>query len=116
DRATFERYYVQNLQPAMREETKRFARHLIDANRSIVDFLDADYTFVNRPLAVHYGMADAVPAADGHLFRRVKLTDPNRGGLLGQASVLTVTANGVETSPVTRGIWLLETILGTPPA
>jgi hypothetical protein len=61
-------------------------------------------------------MESAVGAADGHLFRQVKLSDSNRGGLLGQASVLTVTANGVETSPVTRGVWLLENILGTPPA
>lgn len=116
DRALFDRYYTRNLQPAMREETRLFARHLIDADESIVRFLDADYTFVNRPLAVHYGVADAVKPAEGHMFHRVTLTDPNRGGLLGQGSVLTVTANGVETSPVTRGVWLLENILGTPPA
>jgi hypothetical protein len=116
DRATFERYYTQNLQPAMREETKLFTRHLIDTNASIVEFLDSDYTFVNRPLAVHYGMPNAVTPAEGHLFHKVKLADPNRGGLLGQGSVLTVTANGVETSPVNRGVWLLENILGTPPA
>ncbi len=116
DRATFEEYYDQSLQSAMRKETELFTRNLIDSNESVVRFLDADYTFLNRPLARHYGMKEAVPAADGHLFRRVKLTDPNRGGLLGQGSVLTVTANGVETSPVTRGVWILENILGTPPA
>ena len=100
----------------MRRETQLFTRHLLDKNESIVRFLDADYTFVNRPLAKLYGMGDAVSPADGNAFRQVKLTDPNRGGLLGQASVLTVSANGVETSPVTRGVWLLENILGiTPP-
>ncbi len=116
DRDAFERYYAQNLQPAMKRETQLFARHLLDHNESIVRFLDADYTFVNRPLAKLYGLADTVSTADGHLFRQVKLTNPNRGGLLGQGSVLTVSANGVETSPVTRGVWLLENILGTPPA
>ncbi len=116
DRDAFERYYGHDLQNAMRRETQLFTRHLLDKNESVVRFLDADYTFVNRPLAKLYGMGDAVGTADGHVFRRVKLSDPNRGGLLGQGSVLTVTANGVETSPVTRGVWLLENILGTPPA
>ena len=116
DRDHFLRYYADDLQIAMRRETQLFTRHLLDHNQSIVRFLDADYTFVNRPLAKLYGMEDAVGTADGHLFRQVKITDPNRGGLLGQASVLTVSANGVETSPVTRGVWLLENILGTPPA
>ncbi len=116
DRDAFERYYAHDLQNAMRRETQLFTRHLLDHNESIVRFLDADYTFVNRPLAKLYGMGDAVSPADGHVFRQVKLADPNRGGLLGQGSVLTVSANGVETSPVTRGVWLLENILGTPPA
>ncbi|MCI0535133.1 MAG: DUF1592 domain-containing protein [Verrucomicrobiales bacterium] len=116
DRDAFERYYAQDLQPAMKRETQLFTRDLIDRNASIVRFLDADYTFVNRPLAKLYGLGDAVSTADGNEFRRVKLTNPNRGGLLGQGSVLTVSANGVETSPVTRGVWLLENILGTPPA
>ncbi len=115
DRDAFESYYAHNLQSAMRRETQLFTRNLIDQNGSIVCFLDSDDTFVNRPLARLYGMGDAVGAADGNEFRQVKLTNPNRGGLLGQASVLTVSANGVETSPVTRGIWLLENILGTPP-
>ncbi len=116
DRDAFERYYADDLQNAMRRETQLFTRHLLDHNEGIVRFLDADYTFVNRPLAKLYGLGDAVGPADGHVFRQVKLSDPNRGGLLGQGSVLTVSANGVETSPVTRGIWLLENILGTPPA
>ncbi len=116
DRDHFLRYYADDLQIAMRRETQLFTRHLLDHNQSIVRFLDADYTFVNRPLAKLYGMEDAVGAGEGHLFHQVKIANPNRGGLLGQASVLTVSANGVETSPVTRGVWLLENILGTPPA
>jgi hypothetical protein len=116
ERSTFTRYYAQNLQPAMKRETQLFTRDLIARNESIVRFLDADYTFANRPLARLYGMADAVEPATGHEFHRIKFNTPERGGLLGQASVLTVSANGIETSPVIRGVWVLENILGTPPA
>ena len=116
DRGTFARYYAQDLQPAMKRETQLFTRDLLDRNASIVRFLDADYTFVNRPLARLYGLSDAVEGASGHEFRRIPVDPTQRGGLLGQASVLTVSANGVETSPVIRGVWLLENILGTPPA
>jgi hypothetical protein len=116
DRGEFRNYYAENLQPAMKRETQMFTRHLIDQNESIVRFLDADYTFANRPLARLYGMENAVSAAHGDEFQMIKFATPQRGGLLGQGSVLTVTANGVETSPVTRGVWLLENILGTPPA
>ncbi|MEY2881426.1 MAG: hypothetical protein RLZZ15_3806, partial [Verrucomicrobiota bacterium] len=116
DRGAFTRYYAQGLQPAMKRETQLFTRDLLDRNASIVRFLDADYTFANRPLARLYGAEDAVPAAAAHEFRRITFADPRRGGLLGQGSVLTVSANGVETSPVTRGVWVLENILGTPPA
>lgn len=116
DRDAFERFYALDLQNAMKRETRLFARHLLERNEPIRRFVDADYSYLNRPLAKLYGMADAVPAAGGHQFRMVKLDNPNRGGLLGQGSVLTVTANGIETSPVTRGVWLLENIFGTPPA
>ncbi|MDP3068786.1 MAG: DUF1592 domain-containing protein [Opitutaceae bacterium] len=116
DRGTFTRYYAQGLQTAMRRETQLFTRDLLDRNASIVRFLDADYTFANRPLARLYGVEDAVPAETAHEFRRIAFASTRRGGLLGQGSVLTVSANGVETSPVTRGVWLLENILGTPPA
>lgn len=116
ERSTFTRYYAQNLQPAMKRETQLFTRDLIDRNESIARFLDADYTFANRPLARLYGMESAVPGAKGHEFQRIKFNTPLRGGLLGQGSVLTVSANGIETSPVTRGVWVLENILGTPPA
>lgn len=116
DRGTFVGYYAQNLQGAMKRETQLFTRDLLDRNVTIVRFLDSDYTFVNRPLARLYGLETAVDAATGHEFRRINFTTPQRGGLLGHGSVLTVSANGVETSPVIRGVWLLENILGTPPA
>ena len=116
DRGTFVRYYAEDLPSAMKRETYLFTRDLLDRNASIVRFLDANYTFANRPLARLYGLPNAVDAATGHEFRRIAVDPTQRGGLLGQASVLTVSANGVETSPVTRGVWLLENILGTPPA
>ena len=112
DRGAFRAFYLGDLDRAMREETRLFTRHLIDSNLDIITFLDADFTYVNRPLARLYGLK--LPEGSG--FERVRLTDRRRGGLLGQASVLTVTANGVDTSPVLRGVWLLENILGTPPA
>ncbi len=116
DRGNFESYYSHGLRDAMRRETFLFARDLIDQNQSILRFISADYGFVNRSLAKLYDIADKVPATDGHQFRRVTFADARRGGLLGQGSVLTVSANGVETSPVIRGVWLLENLLGTPPA
>ena len=115
DRGSFARYYAQNLQPAMKRETQLFTRDLIERNASIVNFLDSDYTFANRPLARLYGKEDAIDPAEGHEFHRLKLDQAQRGGLLGQGSVLTVSANGIETSPVIRGVWVLENILGTPP-
>ncbi len=112
DRRAFQPFYAGDLDRAMREETRLYARSLIDSNLDIVNFLDSDFTYVNRPLARLYGLK--LPEGSG--FERVDLTDKRRGGLLGQASVLTVTANGVDTSPVLRGVWLLENILGTPPS
>lgn len=116
DRDTFPDYYARNLEQSMKDETRAFTRDLLDRNESIVRFIDADYTFANRDLAELYGIPEAIPGENGHQFQRLTFDHPRRGGLLGQASVLTVTANGVETSPVTRGVWLLENILGTPPA
>lgn len=113
DDKTFERYYTDRLESAMKEETRRFFANLLVSNGSILDFLDSDYSFVNGPLAKHYGFE----GIDGEAFRKVRFPeDAHRGGLLGQASVLTVTANGVETSPVVRGVWILENILGSPPS
>jgi hypothetical protein len=112
DRVKFNDYYRYDLASSMRQETRLFARHLLDNNLSIANFLDSDFTFVDEPLARHYGLTP--PPGPG--FAKVHLSDRRRGGLLGQASVLTVTANGIDTSPVVRGIWLLENILGTPPS
>ena len=112
DREKFDDYYRYDLQTAMRTETRLFTKRLLDENLSVVQFLDSDFTFVNQPLAKMYGLES--PRGSG--FVMVKLPDHRRGGLLGQASVLTVTANGIDTSPVVRGVWLLENILGTPPS
>lgn len=111
DRSDFRHFYHYDLDAAMRRETHLFFRHIVDDNLDVVNFLDSDFTFVNQRLADHYGMNVDV---DG--FERVDLHDPRRGGLLGQASVLTVTANGIDTSPVVRGVWMLENILGDPPS
>jgi hypothetical protein len=107
-------YYAAGLEPEMKQETRLFMRDLIARNASVLEFLRADYSFVNRDLAKIYGVADQVPADEANTFRRVQFANKERGGLLGHASVLTVSANGIETSPVIRGIWLMETILGTP--
>jgi hypothetical protein len=116
DRDAFGVYYTKDFQHAFKRETQLFLRDLIERDASLVNFLDADYSFLNQPLAHLYGLGDVAPPAQAHEFRKVTFTDRNRGGLLGQGSVLTVTANGIETSPVVRGVWLLENILGTPPA
>lgn len=112
DRRAFDVYWARNLKEAMLTETRMFARHVLDENLPIMTFIDADFTFVNGPLADLYG----IEGVSGPQFRKVKLEDPRRGGVLGQASVLTVTANGIDTSPVTRGVWVLANLLGTPPS
>lgn len=113
DRGDFREFYHYHLGDAMRRETTLFTRHLIDQNLDLGNYLDSDFTFVNRALARMYGMPHEIEPGE---FQRVDIDDPRRGGLLGQASVLTVTANGIDTSPVTRGVWLLENVLGTPPS
>jgi hypothetical protein len=115
DRDAFGVYYTKDFQHAFKRETQLFLRDLIERDASIVNFLDADYSFLNQPLAKLYGLGDIAPPEQAHEFRKVKFDNPVRGGLLGMGSVLTVTANGIETSPVVRGVWLLENILGTPP-
>jgi hypothetical protein len=99
------------LRAAMAREGEAFFEHVVRADRSILEFLDADYTFVNERLAKHYG----IPNVTGPEFRRVKLPDGRRGGVITMASTLTVTSNPTRTSPVKRGKWILENILGTPP-
>jgi hypothetical protein len=108
----FLEYYRDNLETAMREETETFLRHVLDNNLSLREFLDADYSFLNRELALHYG----IEGVDGSELQRVSLKGSRRGGLPGQGAFLTASANGVDTSPVVRGIYVLEKLLGyTPP-
>ena len=102
--------FDEELRSAMVRETELFFEAILREDRSILDLLDADFSFVNERLAKHYGIAGVT----GPEFRRVKLP-PNRGGVLTQASVLTLTSNPTRTSPVKRGKWVLEQILGTPP-
>jgi hypothetical protein len=99
------------LREGFQRETEFFFESQLRDDRSVVDLLTAKYTFVNERLARHYGL----PAVYGSHFRRVELTDPNRIGLLGQASVLTVTSYADRTSPTLRGKWVLQNILGAPP-
>jgi hypothetical protein len=99
------------LRSAMLQETELFFENIVREDRGILDFIDADYTFVNERLAKHYGL----PGVKGEQFRRVSLTGTPRGGILTQAAVLSVTSNPTRTSPVKRGKWILENILGTPP-
>ena len=103
--------FDENLREAFLQETALFFESQLKEDRPVAELLSADYTFVNERLARHYG----IPNVYGDRFRRVALTDGRRGGLLGQGSLLTVTSYPNRTSPVLRGKWLLETILGTPP-
>ena len=108
----FKVYYRDNLEVAMRNETQTFFRHVLDHNLSTREFLNADYSFLNRELALHYG----IEGIEGNHLRRVSLKGTPRGGLLGHGSFLTASANGVDTSPVVRGIYMLEKLFGyTPP-
>ena len=101
-----------NLRQAFKRETELFFGSIIHEDRSVIDLLNADYTFVNERLAKHYG----IPNVYGSQFRRVSWPDDSpRRGLLGQGSILTVTSIATRTSPVQRGKWLLENVLGTPP-
>ena len=105
-------YYRDNLGSAMRKETEMFFRHVLDQNLPLREFLAADYSFLNRELAIHYG----IKGVEGNELKRVSLKGSRRGGLIGQGSFLTASANGVDTSPVVRGVYVLEKILGyTPP-
>jgi hypothetical protein len=100
-----------NLRQAMRTETSLFFESIMREDRNVLDLLTADYTFLNERLAKHYG----IPGVYGTQFRRVKIADENRRGLLGQGSVLAVTSYPNRTSVVLRGKYILENILGTPP-
>ena len=99
------------LREAMGEETEQYFAFILRNNRSVLELLDSDYTFVNGTMARHYELEGVT----GDAFRRVTLPDRRRGGVLTQASVLTLTSNPNRTSPVKRGQWILQQLLGTPP-
>lgn len=99
------------LREDMKHETRRFFESIMREDRSILEFLDAPYTFVNNRLARHYGF----PEVQGDEFQKVDLEGKNRGGLLTQGSILTLTSNPDRTSPVKRGKWIMEVILDQPP-
>ncbi len=103
--------YDSSLRNAFEKETELFFRSILRENRPVTELLDAKYTFVNQRLAEFY----KIPGVYGTQFRRVELTDPNRCGILGQGSLLTVTSYPNRTSIVQRGKWVLENLLGTPP-
>ena len=103
--------YDQKLAEALRRETELFFGNLIREDRSVLELLTADYTFVNERIAKHY----RIPNVTGHRFRRVTLEGENRRGLLGHGSILTLTSVANRTSPVQRGKWVLEVLLGSPP-
>jgi hypothetical protein len=103
--------FDENLREAFQQETELFVESQLRENRSVPELLTADYTFLNERLARHYRISNVY----GSRFRRVSFNDGQRGGLLGQGSILTVTSYPNRTSPVLRGKWLLENILGTPP-
>ena len=108
DEKKFKTFYDDALEDAFTTESFMVFKYMLEENRPVSEFLSADYTFINNDLAEHYGL-DKVDKYD---FKKVTLKDRRRGGLLTQGAVLTSTSNGVETSPVLRGIWVLQNILG----
>ena len=104
-------YFDETLAASMSRETELFFDHLVRADRPALELLTADYTFVNERLARHYGM----PGVSGTHFRKISYPDDTRRGLLGHGSILTLTSHANRTSPVLRGKWVLEVLLGHPP-
>ncbi|MBD20515.1 MAG: hypothetical protein CMM37_05690, partial [Rhodospirillaceae bacterium] len=104
-------YFDSSLRYAFQQETELFLANMIKEDQSILDLINADYTFVNERLAKYYG----IEGVEGGYFRRVSLIDTGRRGVLGQGSILMVTSYPTRTSPVLRGKWVLENILGSPP-
>ncbi len=104
--------FDRNLRDGLTEELRRFLTSVLVPDRSLLDLLRSDTTFINERVARQYGM----PNVQGSQFRQVKLTDPNRFGLLGKGVLMLATSYGNRTSPVLRGAWVLETLYGTPPA
>jgi mono/diheme cytochrome c family protein len=103
--------FDENVRKAMRRETELLFASIVRENRSALNLLDADYTFLNERLARHYG----IPGVYGDRFRRVMLTDPNRRGLLGQGSILSLTSVATRTSPIIRGKYIVSNFLNNPP-
>jgi hypothetical protein len=106
-RENYRAYYAEDLPTSMKTEARLFFRDLLKNNGSVAQFIDCEHTFVDKKLAKLYELPEAktLRLADG--FKKVSLKgNTHRGGLLGMAAVLTVSANGVETSPVTRGVWV----------
>ena len=110
DKKTYPKWDVE-LRDAMRTETELFFANIMREDRSVLELLDANYSFINQRLAKHYG----IDGVSGKEFQKVTFKDRQRGGLLTQGSILTITSNPTRTSPVKRGKWILENILGTPP-
>ena len=104
-------HYTRQLSDAMRRETEIFFDYLVKANRPMLELYSADYSFMNERLARHYG----IQGVDGTWFRKVNYPDDQRRGILGHGSILTQTSLGNRTSPVLRGKWVVEVLLGTPP-
>lgn len=104
-------HYTEQLKDAMRRETELFFYHLVQEDKSVLDLFRADYSLMNERLAEHYG----IPGVVGDEFRVVRYPDEQRRGILGHASILTQTSLGNRTSPVLRGKWVVEVLLGTPP-
>ena len=103
--------FYQQLRESMRRETEFFFYNLVREDKSVLDLYSADYTFVDERLARHYGIPDVA----GDHFRRVNYPDDSRRGLFGHGSILTLTSHAGRTSPVLRGKWVMEVLLGTPP-
>jgi hypothetical protein len=103
--------FDRGLADSMRRETEMLFDNIVHSDGGILDLLAADYTFVDERLAKHYGIPDVM----GNRFRRVPVTDPNRYGILGHAGILTLTSTAIRTSPVQRGKYVMEVLLGTPP-
>jgi hypothetical protein len=100
-----------NLRQSLRREMEMFFESIVREDRNVLDLMTADYTFVDERLARHYG----IPNVYGSRFRRVTVTDEARKGLLGKGSILAVTSRADRTSPVLRGKWILENLIGSPP-
>lgn len=103
--------FDRNLADSMRRETELLFGNIVQQDRPVTELLTADYTFVDERLAKHYG----IPNVLGNRFRRIAVVDDNRRGLLGHASILTLTSTANRTSPVVRGKWVMDVLLGTPP-